>query len=59
MNKLKDSILWVAIVAMCITGMIIPDSNASFFNEWYLVFFIALAVYIVIMIRKEKDNDKE
>ncbi len=55
MKQLKNAILWVSVITMCVTGMMIPNQDASFFNEWYLAFFISLIVYMVIMISNEKE----
>ena len=55
MKQIKNAILWVSGITMCVTGMMIPSQDASFFNEWYLAFFISLIVYMVIMISNEKE----
>lgn len=39
---------------MCVTGMIFPDSNASYFEKWYITFFVAFVVVMVIMISNDK-----
>ena len=55
MKQIKNAILWVSGITMCVTGMMIPSQDASFFNEWYLAFFISLIVCMVIMISNEKE----